>query len=187
VDKSTSHIKLQLLYERAQRNLVAMRALREVDLPQLYEWSTSPDVARTWRYRGATPSFPMFIDQMFASTLSLYAFVCDSQLIGYGNLYDASLSAGHAHLSLFLGPENRKSTLFLSCFFAITDYAFDTWPLRKLYLECNSESIDQFKSAIDSGLLTEEARLVDYERSGRGTSDLIFLSFGRPEWMSIEP
>jgi RimJ/RimL family protein N-acetyltransferase len=178
---------MDLQWERMQAHLqrrlavtpVRMRPLRDEDLPILYEWSASPEVARTWMYRGSTPSFPAFIEHLTRSNVLVqYGFMRSGELIGFGAIYDANMAAQRASIRLLLARAGRPSPFAVDCFAVLADYAFRTFPLRKLYIEANEDSVRQYARAVGI-YFTEEARLRDFERFGDDWSDLIYLSTDR--------
>lgn len=166
------------LSRRIARTTIRMRPVQEPDLPILYEWSTAPDVARTWMYRGTTPSFPAFVDRMFANVLTQFVFVRETEQVGYGAIYDANMGSQRASIRMLLGPGERGRAAVADCFGLLAGHAFATFPFRKLYMETTDHSIGQFRGAV--GLyFEEEARLHDYELFGDTWSDLIYLSVPR--------
>lgn len=56
---------------------LSMRPVRQQDLPILYEWSTAPDVASSWRFRGATPPFSAFVELLFSGVLAQFVGASD--------------------------------------------------------------------------------------------------------------
>lgn len=161
---------------------VVLRPLLEEDVVVLYEWSLSPDVARTWRFRGTTPPPEVFRARLWDGVLC--HFMCvrrqDPLPIGYVSLYDANLAALNVKLSCIVAPELRFGRNAVDCVLAILGFAFSQWPFDRVLMECNSVSIRQFESAVERGLMREEARLRQYERFGDGEwVDLVWLSAER--------
>lgn len=162
-------------------NAVEFRAFRPADFELVYSWATAPDVSHTWRYRGATPSPEMFAQQLWTGVLCQFiATIRGSEApIGLATLYDANLSSQHAHMSCLVASRYRRTGAPIGMALALLTYAFDTWPLVKVYMETNSVSIRQYQSALNRRFFFEEARILGFERFGDGWADLIYLSIDR--------
>jgi len=50
----------------------------------------------------------------------------------------------------------------LEAFVLFVRYIRALWPFRKLYIEAPAFNVAQYRSAVDSGFLKEEARLVEH-------------------------
>lgn len=152
------------------------------DLYLLYRWSTDPSVGKTWRYRGQTPPFDVFVAQLWTGLLChfFYRRYEGDPGSAYASLYDANLASGVAKVSVIVAPELRQGHVSVEALVELLQFGFAQWPLRKVYLECNSHSLRQFGSAVERGYFVEEARLRDYELFGDGEwSDRIYLSTDR--------
>ena len=159
-----------------------LRAVTLNDTDLLYDWFTDPSVAKVWRYRGRTPDLDSFTAHLWSGVLA--HFMCFSDTsdnpAGYVALYDPSFPAKNVKLSVLVAPELRMGAIGVKCALAAMDFAFQQWPLDRIFMECNSYSIAQFQSALDRGLLTEEARIVNFECFGRDQwADLIYVSTSR--------
>lgn len=121
----------------------------------------------------------------FASVLAQFAFVRNGEAVAVGALYDANHSAGHAAIRILVDPNQRHPFTGVDSFALLSRFAFTTFPFSRLFLQTNSVSLEQFRSAIDSGFLVEEARLHNYERFGDDWVDVIYYSFARP--FAVDP
>ena len=172
-----------------------MVPLRQEDYHEIYRWSTHPSVATTWIYRGATPSFETFMQHLFTSVTAQFVFMRDDRPVGVGAIYDLNSSARHAALRLLIDPVDRHLCTGVDAFILLGKYAFDTFPISRLFLQTNSVSRERFASACQREIFVEEARLANYERFGDQFVDLIYLSFERSQmealsrqtWRSFPP
>lgn len=156
-----------------------MTALRDEDYQTVYRWSIDPSVARTWMYRGATPSFENFMQHFFGSVLAQFVFLRENQPVAVGAIYDANYAAGHAAIRVLVSPDHKHPLTGIDTFLTLTGFAFANFPLVKVYVQANTFSLEQFRSGVDVGFLEEEARLHNHERFGEEWADLIYLSMSR--------
>lgn len=168
-----------LVERRLLRTELRMRPVDPNDLPEIYRWSTSPDVARVWMYRGATPSFDEFVAHLFASVTAQFVFERRDRAIAIGAIYDANFAAQRASIRLLVSPANASWMTGFDAFCRLAVHAFATFPLSRLYFQTNTIAVRQFERGIRTGLFVEEARLHNFERFGDEWADLIYLSTGR--------
>lgn len=165
---------------------VHLRPILPEDFRLIYSWSTSPDVARTWRYRGATPQPEQFAEHLWAGVLCQYiAESVDGRPLGLASLYDANQSARHSHFSCIVADWARRSGAALGIALSMLGHGFRTWPFEKFYMETNSYGLEHYKSAVERGFFIEEARLRRYELFGDEWADLIYLSIDRDQFRSF--
>ena len=175
---SAEHCRL-ILEQRLERTGLVMSPLRDDDYRKIYQWSTSPSVAQTWMYRGSTPSFDDFMGHLFASVLAQFVFLRDGEAVAVGALYDANHAAGHALLRILVAPDQHHPFTGVDSFALLSRFAFAAFPFSRLFLQANSASLKQFRSAIESGYFVEEARLHNFERLGEDWVDVVYFSFSR--------
>lgn len=174
------HERCRLIFERRlARTSLEMSPLRDDDYRQIYQWSISPKVARTWMYRGSTPSFDDFMRHLFVSVLAQFVFLRNGEAVAVGALYDANHNAGHAALRILVAPDQRHPFTGVDSFALLSQFAFSTFPFSRLFLQTNSVSLQQFRSAVQGGYFVEEARLHNYERLGEEWVDMVYFSFSR--------
>ena len=70
------------------------------------------------------------------------------EVIGYLQLHETDLRAGHAWFSLYSGPAHRGSGLVMEGLMAFCEWVFANWPLRWIY----AHSLEQNVHAFDSGI-----------------------------------
>ena len=170
------------------REYVTLGAVLPTYFEQIYGWCTAPEVAQTWRYRGSTPSPETFAHDLWQGVLCQYlAYDTSSgEPVGLVSLYDANLASRRAFVSCLIAPAWHSTGVATEAMRLILRHGFDSWPLDKVYMETNSFAIQAFQSAIRVGIFVEEARLVDFETFGTGTSDLIYLSVSRSDFRQID-
>ncbi len=159
-------------------DLVQLRPVGEEDVPMLYQWALTPAAAKTWKYRGATPPPDVFRRDLWSGVLAQYLVTSrlGGEPVALASVYNANMSSKRAHMACLAAPDQVGGGLALLGAVALAAHAFETWPFEKLYFETTSLALEQFSSVMSSGLVSEEARLVDYERFGEDRADLIYLS-----------
>jgi RimJ/RimL family protein N-acetyltransferase len=80
-----------------------------------------------------------------------------SQLAGLVMAYGATLQDGYCYLGVMIDSKFQGGALEGVALFI--RYLFDHWPFRKIYLETVEYDLQQFQSAVSSGLFREEGRL----------------------------
>ncbi|HEX7131894.1 MAG TPA: GNAT family protein [Iamia sp.] len=134
-----------------------LRAVRESDLRFLYDVSTAGENSVRWRYRGAVPTMEQFASQLWQGTLAQFVVGLRStgEDIGHVILYSADLHNAHASLGAVFTSEVVGTGFPVEAVRLFRDYAFATWPLRKLYLEVPAYNLQQFASGIGRDLVVE--------------------------------
>lgn len=160
---------------------LAMRPVLPPDVDRIYRWSLAPDLATTWKYRGQTPPFEVFAQQLFQNVMAQYVFSRNemSEPLALVSLYDVNLSSQRGYMSVITAESERDTGVGMTALILMLRHCFDTWPLAKVYFETNSISVERFDASLRMGLLVEEARLADFDRFGTESADLIYLSVTR--------
>jgi RimJ/RimL family protein N-acetyltransferase len=89
------------------------------------------------RYRGSTLS-PQELSATFYDGVLLAQIAerrSSLRKIGLIMLHGASVMDGYAYLSLIAQPNALRTGLLVEAGLAFLRHAFDTWPLRKIYIE----------------------------------------------------
>ena len=166
-----------------QGERVLLRPIHPQDYPALFEIETGPFLGTTWRQRGATPSYERFVASLFEGVLAQYIVVSrrTSTPRGYVTLYNANLGAGWAYVAAAkFDHEDRSGEILLGAALLI-DYAFEGWPIHKLYAEVSGHNIGGFQSMIGR-VFVEEARLTEHEYWGGCRWDSHILAVSRERW-----
>lgn len=128
---------------------IVLRPVSPRDYAALYAIEADPTTAHTWRYRGTFPTPDRYEAALWQQTQQIM--VVESrrtgQVIGYLQLHEVDLRAGHGWFSLYAGPQHRGSGLVMEGLMAFCEWVFDNWPLRWIY----AHSLEQNVHAFDSG------------------------------------
>lgn len=171
---------------RIEARGVHLRPITEPDLPRLRMAEFFLPGA-SWRSRGATPSPSQFADLVWVGSLTqLLAFAtglgddAPDELVGWFQLYEVEHHNGIGSLgaaNFLVRPDPRfgiAPTLFI-------DYVFDTWSLRKLYLELPAHNAPSVAAVLDAPLV-REGLLTDRLFHGGRFIDVGIYSLGRDDW-----
>jgi len=141
-----------------------LRPLVAADYEFVFRLETSADNIDRWRFRGATPSPERFTRALWDGVLASFV-VLDlgaKQSVGTVALYNADLANGYAYFAATSTREVRNTGLMIEAMALLIEYAFATWPFRKLYVETLEFNFEQFASAT-KWLLEEEGRFRQHE------------------------
>jgi hypothetical protein len=116
---------------------VRLRPIAERDRGFLYELMCAPDAGGRVRYGGATPSPEQVAASLWENVLAQFVVegAESATPIGLVAVTTPMFRDGHAYLSAVGTPRAQGSGLVLEAVLLLCNYAFSTWPLRKLYLE----------------------------------------------------
>ena len=153
------------------------------DYQAIYELETSATNLAQWRYGGRTPSPEEVFRSLWDGVLAQFAVRSASKdrFLGYVNIHDADLMNGTAKLAGIATQETRGTGLLVDGFAILLNYAFRTFPIRKIYAEVNEFNLDQIASSVGT-LLLEEGRLVDHVYSSERYWDRYILAISRDHW-----
>jgi hypothetical protein len=127
----------------------------------LYELSVNEIASFRWRYHGGIPPYQVFEQTLYHNVLVQFAIVSrqdPTQLAGLAVAYNASFQDGHTYVAAV--SDRRLGVGTLEGIVLLLGYVFAQWPFRKVYIEAPEFNLGQFNSAIESGLLKEEGRLL---------------------------
>lgn len=128
----------------------------------LYQLSITQQHNYRWRFRGGIPPFETFAATIHNNMLIQFAVVLRSNpgvVAGHVIAYDGNLQDGTCYLGAVSDPRLAAS---LEASVLFVRYLFAHWQFRKIYLRTSALSIGQFSSGLRTGLMREEARLVDH-------------------------
>jgi len=133
------------------------------DYPYLYDLTTSGDSALRWRYRGATPDPAMFQRQLWEGVLVQYLIAGrqSSRIGGLVAVHGAVHEDGYAYLSIVLSPEAQRAIWPFEGAIRFVCHVFQTWPLRKLYLNVPAFNMPPLASLV-SRYASREGLLRDH-------------------------
>ena len=162
---------------------VVLRPVDDGDVPFLYDLMAAPEAGAKVRFGGATPSPEQVSRAMWDSVLA--QFVVSSRRtqepIGLFVVASPNFRDGFAYLSAIARPDLHGSGRMVEGVMVGTNYAFATWPFRKLYMEVASFNLTPFRSALDR-YLVEEGRLRDHVFYADAYHDVHILAIYRQTW-----
>lgn len=177
------------LFDRAllQSPSVRLRTLERRDYDALYHSAIDPVRGSRWRFRGRTPSPEAFESMLFDGVLAQFAVASRSsdRCIGLVAAYNPDLGSGHVAFAFYKvfgnespgGAMTEAAVLFLQ-------HCFDSWPLRKVFIELPSFNRGLVTTMEDMGLATFEGSQLDYFYSNGAFHDLLHLSISRETWLN---
>lgn len=162
---------------------VRLRPIAERDRGFLYDLMCAPDAGGRVRYGGATPSPEQVAASLWENVLAQFVVegVESATPIGLVAVTTPMFRDGHAYLSAVGTPRAQGSGLVLEAVLLLCNYAFSTWPLRKLYLEATEPSYRAFRSGIDR-YFSEEGRLRSHTFWNGGYVDVVITAIYRETW-----
>lgn len=161
-----------------------LRPVLTSDYEFIYRLSLGGDAIWRWRYRGATPSPQLFQSTLWEGVLAQFLVEdLNGQPAGLVSIYNADMVGGHAYVAVLIGQKHIGKTWPLEAVLLLLDYAFKTWPFRKLYFEFSSSNADPFAETARRHL-REEGRLVGHDYAQGGFVDRVICSLSREKWLS---
>jgi hypothetical protein len=119
---------------------VRLRTIRDEDFPFLYGLMTSPHSGGRVRFAGATPSPDAVASSLWDSVLAQFVVegIASGQRLGVVAITSANFRDGYAYLSALGSPGVLGVGIIAEGAILGANYAFATWPFRKLYMEAVS-------------------------------------------------
>jgi RimJ/RimL family protein N-acetyltransferase len=166
--------------------LVFLRAVVAAD----YDWirlleASGEDLLR-YRHRGATVAPEAFPAALWNGVLAQFCvgLRASGATVGVVAAYGADFRNGHAKVARILAPEARRSGAGAEAFLVFFDLLFESFPLRKLYLEVLGPNLAQFASYRRFPVV-EDGRLRAHELVGEQAWDLHVLAVHRRDWVAF--
>lgn len=167
---------------------VRLRTLADTDSAFLYELMSAPDAGGRVRFAGATPSPEQIVASLWENVLAQFVIegVSTGRPLGLVALTTPNFRDGWAYLSAVGPPSAQGSGLIAEGVLLGFDYAFRTWPFRKVYMEVSETSYGAFRSGLGR-FFTEEGRLREHAFWDGRYRDLFILSVLRATWAEQTP
>ncbi len=164
---------------------IVFRPVLPSDYPRLYEIESDPETALTWRYRGELPPLDAYEPALWQQTqqIMVVAGRQSGAVVGYLQLHDLDLRAGHAWFSLYSGPEHRGSGLVMEGLMAFCEWAFGEWPIRWLYAHSFEHNVGAFESGLRRGEAVRLGVLRDRMLVDGELTDVHVIGIERESWM----
>lgn len=167
---------------------VRLRIVRDEDLPFLYELLVSPSAGGRARFAGATPSPEQVARSMWDGVL--VQFVVEGagtrEPLGLFVVSTPNFRDGYAYVSVVAMDEVHGTGLVAEGALVGANYAFTTWPFRKLYLEVAMPNYPAFRSGLDR-FFVEEGRLRRHVFMAGEYHDMLILAVHRERWAELAP
>ncbi len=137
--------------------LCQLRPIIPEDHRILYSIAIADQVNFRWRYRGAVPPFEAFIAGLHADVLSQFV-VCglgDPRPAGLVVTYTADMNNGTTFLGAVMTPETIGSSIGIEATCLFVRHIFETWNIRRIYMEVVEYNMPFFQSG-EGSLFTIE-------------------------------
>ncbi|MCL4413489.1 MAG: GNAT family N-acetyltransferase [Actinobacteria bacterium] len=147
-----------------QGRFVTLQPVRRHHQPFLFWLTMGDDSGARWRFRGVVPREEVFERLLWEGVLTqlLVERRTSGEPVGLASAYAADLVGGTVRAAVVLTPAATGRGLGVEVLMLFARHLFDTWRIRKIYLEAPGFTCGQFHSAIGR-YLHEEACLRDDE------------------------
>src|SRR4030042_2279377 len=119
--------------------ILSLPSIRDEDLPILYEWFSGTEETHLWtqsRYPRSLEDFAQDMRQRMQTGIALAIRDTSSgRCIGFGELHEIASREGTAAFLVQIDKEARGAGLGMLSVLEILNYAFSSYPLRKLYAD----------------------------------------------------
>jgi RimJ/RimL family protein N-acetyltransferase len=157
--------------------------LREAEL--LHRIAIEPAVSTRVRWHGATPTLGQFLEAIGDGVLAQYAIIDDlDEVRGAVVLSSPNHIEGHCHFSVFTDPAVRGQDVGFRASLLTLQYAFSSWPFRKIYMEVMDRNI-QPHWHIDADFLVEEGRLREHSFFEGAFHDTVIFAIWRERFREV--
>lgn len=155
------------------------------DQPFIHDLFVNPEMGWRLRYRGATPSFEFHLEQALDGVHAQWIVEGSrsGDALGVVALSSPNYSDGFMYLTVIGIPRVHRTGLLMEATAICLDYAFWSWPIRKIYAETVDLNYESFRSG-EGKLFSVEARLRAHTYVGGAFRDVYTLAFHRDAWMS---
>jgi RimJ/RimL family protein N-acetyltransferase len=154
----------------------------------IYDLMTSPEAGGRVRFAGATPSPEKVAASLWESVLAQFIVegVTTQRPLGLVSITSPNFRDGYAYLSAVGTPEAQGSGLIAQGVLLGFNYAFLTWPFRKIYMEVSETSYEAFRSGLKN-FFTEEGHLREHAFWDGRYVDVYMLAVYRETWAARGP
>lgn len=165
---------------------IVFRPVLPSDYGRLHKLESDPTTALTWRYRGQLPLITEYESALWKQTQQIM--VVEGQtsgvVVGYLQLHDLDLRAGHGWFSLYSGPEHRGSGLVMEGLMAYCEWAFGNWPIRWLYAHSFAHNVHNFERGIRRGFAVKLGVLRERVIVDDILTDVHVIGIERENWLN---
>ncbi len=167
---------------------VRVRTIADTDSAFLYELMSAPDAGGRVRFAGATPSPDQIVASLWKDVLAQFIVegVSTGRALGLAAVTTPNFRDGWAYLSAVGTLSAQGSGLIAEGVMLGFDYAFRTWPFRKIYMEVTETTYGAFRSGLGR-FFGQEGRLREHAFWDGRYDDLFILSVLRTTWAEQAP
>jgi RimJ/RimL family protein N-acetyltransferase len=167
---------------------IRLHTITDRDALFLYDLMTSPAAGGRVRFAGATPSPEKVASSLWDSVLAQFIVegATAQRPLGLVSITSPNFRDGYAYLSAVGTPEAQGSGLIAQGVLLGFNYAFLTWPFRKIYMEVSETSYEAFRSGLKS-FFTEEGHLREHAFWDGRYVDVFLLAVYRETWAARGP
>jgi RimJ/RimL family protein N-acetyltransferase len=159
---------------------------RPSDFELIYELFVNSDTGPSFRFGGRVPSAQHVHEHLWDGVLAQWMVtgIRDGGRKGLVILASPDFANGFAYASALATSQARRTGLVLEGMGLVIDYAFRTWPLRKLYAEVSEPTLRQFARTVGR-FCVEEGRLKQHHFRDGEFRDLVILAIYRENWRHL--
>lgn len=163
------------------RRLIA-RVPGPADLSTVYDWVNDPLISYRWRARGVQLSPAQFEESISTTSAHFIGYHLRSdQPVAYGAVFALDLRAQHAQVGLLSSPKFLGTGIAIELGALLVRYAFDVYPLRKIYLEMASFNRGPLEQILSS-YATLEAEIPEHVYWNGALHTTLMFSLSRDVW-----
>jgi RimJ/RimL family protein N-acetyltransferase len=165
---------------------VTLRAVNPSDYDVLYRWALHPANILQWRYRGKTPPPEEFAPMMWRGVLTEFMVTNTrtGEPVAMVQAYDPETRGNTIHFALLIAPEHQSKGWVIDGAIMFLAYLFETWPLRKVYLEMVEFNFERVRSGIGHWFEVEGC-LKDHDWHDGRYWHFYFLAMYREAFLSL--
>lgn len=162
---------------------VRLHPITDHDSAFLYELMSSPEAGGRVRFAGATPSPEKIAASLWESVLAQFIAegVTSGAPLGLVSITSPNFRDSFAYMSAIGSPAAQGSGLMAEAVLLAFNYAFATWPFRKIYMETTETSYGFFRSGLKR-FFREEGRLREHTFWDGRYVDVMVLAVYRETW-----
>lgn len=162
---------------------VQLRGITDPDSAFLYDLMTDPRAGGRVRFGGATPSPEKVAASLWDSVLAQFVVdgVASRRPLGLVAVTSPNFRDGYAYVSAVAPLREQGSGLVAEAVLLTFNYAFLTWPFRKIYMEVSETSYAAFRSGLGR-YFVEEGRLREHAFWDGRYADVVILAVYRATW-----
>ncbi len=167
---------------------VRLRPLTERDSAFLYQLMVSDRSGGRVRFGGATPSPEKVATSLWESVLAQFLIEgrSSTEQLGLVAITSPNFRDSFAYLSALASDQAQSYGIVAEGVLLAFNYAFLTWPFRKIYMEATEESYQAFYSGLGH-FFTEEGRLKQHTFWNGRYMDMAVFAVYRETWAQLSP